>query len=427
MSPIHIDVTELLANELHTGIQRVVRQIVEKGIDASPGSMIPMIAVHGRFYALNAAGLALLHSPPDTSAGARLTDGGIVTRFVKAALASVPPLYDWAQRRYFERKLNDRLKGMIDPAPLALRHGDQVVLIDSFWGGSTTLVAARRARSQGCTVVAVVYDMIPVTHPQFASAQLARAFAPAILKAARICTGFVTISKYCEQVIENFLRERNLTLPVSSFYLGADLVRDPGPTCGADLCPNRFGDDRGRLHIMVGTIEPRKSHAVVIDAFELLWQQGREDRLLVVGKIGWDVEALMARLNSHPELGRRLILMHGASDAVLAQAFDCADAAIMASSVEGFGLPLVEALFRKVPVIASDIPVFREIAGASVLYFTLDDTADLASAVVTMERNAAEFRAAAAAFEWISWDQAVTQFRVAVRTVAASSALAASG
>ena len=122
--------------------------------------------------------------------------------------------------------------------------------------------------------------------------------------------------------------------------------------------------------LMVGTIEPRKGHLQTLDAFEQLWREGEQVNLVIVGNEGWKplpnaerrtIPKIVARLASHPELGKRLFWLKGIDDALLQQVYQ-ASACLMASSEgEGFGLPLIEAAHYGLPVIARDIPVFREV------------------------------------------------------------------
>ena len=141
---------------------------------------------------------------------------------------------------------------------------------------------------------------------------------------------------------------------------------------------------------MVGTIEPRKGHAQALDAFERLWAQGLDVRLAIVGAEGWKglpdsrrrtIPALMARLRSHPELGRRLFVLHGASDAYLDRIYAASVCLLAASEGEGFGLPLIEAARHGIPLLARDLPVFREVAGPHASYFGGADGAALAAAI----------------------------------------------
>jgi glycosyltransferase involved in cell wall biosynthesis len=121
---------------------------------------------------------------------------------------------------------------------------------------------------------------------------------------------------------------------------------------------------------MVGTIEPRKGHIEILDAFQLLWEDKIDCNLVVVGRGGWGVNGLLEILSTHPEVGKRLIWIEHASDEYLDQIYSACCSLIAASYGEGFGLPLIEAAQRKLPIIARDIPVFREVAGEDAYFFS---------------------------------------------------------
>jgi glycosyltransferase involved in cell wall biosynthesis len=133
--------------------------------------------------------------------------------------------------------------------------------------------------------------------------------------------------------------------------------------------------------LMVGTIEPRKGHLQTIKAFEILWQKGLDINLVIVGKEGWtDLEDSQRRtipqiintIKTHKELNKRLFWLSGISDEYLEKIYASSTCFIIASEGEGFGLPIIEAARHKLPIIARDIPVFREIAGDSAYYFPND-------------------------------------------------------
>jgi glycosyltransferase involved in cell wall biosynthesis len=132
---------------------------------------------------------------------------------------------------------------------------------------------------------------------------------------------------------------------------------------------------------MVGTLEPRKRHAQVLDAFELLWEQGLEVELHIVGRRGWLVDQLIERLTQHPRSGQQLVWREDASDEELAEGYASSSALISASAGEGFGLPLIEAARYGLPIIARDLPVFREILGENAFYFSGNEAHDLAQAL----------------------------------------------
>jgi glycosyltransferase involved in cell wall biosynthesis len=134
---------------------------------------------------------------------------------------------------------------------------------------------------------------------------------------------------------------------------------------------------------MVGTLEPRKAHAQALAAFEALWDGGTDVTLVVAGKAGWMVESLVKRLNQHPERGQRLLWIESATDDELQSLYEASSGVLMASQGEGFGLPLVEAATHRRPILARDLPVFREVAGEHATYFSGLSAASLAAALAS--------------------------------------------
>jgi glycosyltransferase involved in cell wall biosynthesis len=87
--------------------------------------------------------------------------------------------------------------------------------------------------------------------------------------------------------------------------------------------------------LMVGTLEPRKGHEQVLDAFEMLWQSDLPVNLVIVGKQGWMVEELADRIRTHSELNKRLFWLEGISDKYLEQVYKVSSSLIAASYGEG--------------------------------------------------------------------------------------------
>ena len=139
----------------------------------------------------------------------------------------------------------------------------------------------------------------------------------------------------------------------------------------------------GPSFLTVGTIEPRKGHAQVLAAFERLWDSGHDLRLVIVGRPGWLVEELLEKLRHHPKLGSLLFWLEDVSDADLERIYGACSCLIAASEGEGFGLPLIEAAQHKLPILARDIPVFREIAGAACRASSKDRTPEALAEAVT--------------------------------------------
>lgn len=136
--------------------------------------------------------------------------------------------------------------------------------------------------------------------------------------------------------------------------------------------------------LMIGTLEPRKAHIDIVNAFDLLWLSGTDYCLVIVGRPGWKTEALQQRLRIHPQLGQRLFWLNNISDEELEILYHHCDGVIAASYAEGFGLPVIEALGHKKPVLARDIAVFHTINTSGISYFPAEsDTATLADHITT--------------------------------------------
>jgi glycosyltransferase involved in cell wall biosynthesis len=98
--------------------------------------------------------------------------------------------------------------------------------------------------------------------------------------------------------------------------------------------------------------------------------------------------------------GGKVIFHNGVSDEEYHRQLEGAVALVSGSQDEGFGIPLVEAMSLGIPVVASDIEIFREIGGSAAIYFDQNDAADFASQVTQIETNAAWMKRSAAAKEW---------------------------
>ena len=201
--------------------------------------------------------------------------------------------------------------------------------------------------------------------------------------------------------------------PALSFRLGTDL---DGPPHWSSIRQARdpFGS---RRFLVVGTVEPRKNHTTILDAFDLLWKEGKEVDLVIAGRYGWSSEQLAERINAHPNFGRSLFWFEDLDDEGLNNEYKRAEALISASFEEGFGLPVVEALSLGTPVLASAIPSHREIGGAYCLYFDPYSSTDLANLVSHFIQGARP-DLSPQDFVWPDWDESTRKFAKAVAELA---------
>jgi glycosyltransferase involved in cell wall biosynthesis len=195
------------------------------------------------------------------------------------------------------------------------------------------------------------------------------------------------------------------------FHLGADLESSI-PSTGL---PSNYVETLRKLHgrttfLQVSTLEPRKAPEQLLDCFELLWAKGIDINLVLVGKKGWLVDRLASRINDHNAFGDRLFWLQGISDEMLDLVYAASTCCIMASYGEGFGLPIVEAAQKKLPVIARDIPVFREVAGTNAYYFKASTPSDLASSIEEwLDLYASRQHPASEGMPCITWSTSAAQ------------------
>lgn len=270
------------------------------------------------------------------------------------------------------------------PDAVELQPGDTLLLLDSGWGFVDEYPPLlRAARAAGAEVVGCLYDLIPLRYPAATALKNSAPFASWFENVLLRCDAIVCISRSVAQDLVAYLREERLAAPanlrIGWWPLGADFGAEAGkePSKTAEqiaAAPTPF-------FMSVGTLEPRKAYSIALDAFEKLWAEGCDARYVIVGRPGWNTQALQRRIWQHREFGRRLFWLDAASDADLSYLYPRARALIFPSFVEGFGMPLIEAAHRGAPVIASDIPVFREVGGDDVTYFDLLDAEALAARI----------------------------------------------
>ncbi len=299
---IVVDVSHISDKDHQTGIQRVVRNIV-RWLYCSDRAGFDVIAVRLQ--------------------GARLVE---------------------AVRWLAGEGLVDAGDGMAgsDGEPIHWRNGDTLLMLDSSWAKiDAYLPLFDQVREHGGKVYCVVYDLLPIRFPRMFVEGGARWFTGWLDKALQHSDGCVCISRAVADELTAYLRVRNADAPqrLGFWHLGCDF----GPATTAKPSERIRKAMRGSTVLMVGTIEPRKNHALVLDAFERLWARGVDTALCIAGKPGWSVGALIPRLREHPEAGRRLRFVDAPDDDELGYAYAHAAGLLLPSVGEGFGLPLIEA------------------------------------------------------------------------------------
>lgn len=244
----------------------------------------------------------------------------------------------------------------------------------------------QRLTEQGLRVIFTVHDLIPLSHPESFMKLSRTGLEEWLHGAVAVADGMVCVSRAVADELRAWVArkapERHRPLPIGYFHHGADLHAD-APPAGWSAAEKQVLDacSARPTFLMVGTLAPHKGHAQTLAAFDLLREQGVDCNLVLVGKEGWRVQTLVDRLHRHPERGHRLFWISNASDSLLTALYGSCACLLAASQAEGFGLPLIEAARHGLPILARDIPVFREVAGQHAFYFRGESPADLACAM----------------------------------------------
>ena len=259
-----------------------------------------------------------------------------------------PPFVDAAGRRIGLVPWHGALGPPLEPGP-----GDTVISAGPDWQRKGRALVDLRAR-HGFRLAVMCYDLLPVVHPEwFFDDDVARfsAYWRAVIPAAdRIFCN----ARCVAQDLRDFAAAERLggvdPVVVPLGYAPPAAPRSL-PDLPAPLSPGRFA-------LFVSTVEPRKGHAVLADAWQALLARGVPQQagfhLVFVGRRGWKVDALLDRLDAlGADPANRFVHLDAAEDALLARLYRDAAFCLYPSRSEGFGLPIIEAMAQGKAVIAS--------------------------------------------------------------------------
>lgn len=375
---LFVDVSDLVREDHRTGIQRLVRAILRE----------------------------MLLNPP---AGFR-----VEPVYVEPGISGF---------RY-ARQFTQGFLGLPDCAlldePISYRSGDYFLGLDlNFAPSMMQGPFLQEMRQAGVSTYFVVYDLLPVRRPQSFPPGAEEPFARWLDVVAQ-GDGAICISRATADDLSGWLAvsgpSRRDPFAIRWFSLGSD-VENSSPTSGVPADASLvLGQCLQRpTFLIVATVEPRKGHSQVLGALDQLWGSGVDVNLVIVGKQGWMVEALAEQLRQHPELTRRLFWLEGISDEYLEKIYAAASCLIVASLADGHCLPMIEAARHGLPIIARDIPVFREIAGEHAQFFQGEAPRDLASALAAwLEKYRHGQHVSSAGIPRLTWRQSAESLKRAL-------------
>jgi len=376
---ILIDISELVKRDAKTGIQRVVRSLLTEMLLNPPAGY--------EVHPVYANQLTL---------GYRYAN-----LFKKKFFAS-----DDQKAKLGESNTNNSEDPVIETQP-----GDIFLGIDL----QADIVQAQKQylsaiRLSGTKVYFVVYDLLPIFFPNAFPSAAEFNHRQWLLEISKF-DGIICISKAVADDYRRWAKSNIPDLPkqfdIAWFHLGAD-IENSVPTTGL---PTNASEVISKISaqpsfVMIGTLEPRKGYGQTLPAFEKLWANGVMVNLVIIGKKGWMVDELVSHIQNHPALNKRLFWLDSISDEYLDQIYSASTCLIAASDGEGFGLPLIEAARRHVPIIARDIAVFKEVAGEHAFYYTANKPEDMTLAIeVWLDLYTKGAHPKSDQMPWLTWQQ----------------------
>ncbi len=337
----------------------------------------------------------------------------------------IEPVYATAEHGYrYARKFTMQFIGcpelLLEDDLIEFRQGDIFLGLDL----QPSMVIARRdfyrqLRNYGVQTSFVVYDLLPISLPnafyQGADVQHHQWLTVVTESDKAICISR-SVAAELEAWSMTHINPEKRPCKIDWFHLGAN-IHASRPSHGLpEDAQNVLLELRNRpTFLMVGTIEPRKCHEQVLAAFEMLWKDQIEVNLVIVGKHGWMMENFVAQLKGHEESGKHLFWLDGITDEFLEKIYASSNCLIAASENEGFGLPLIEAAQKGLPIIARDIPVFREVGGEHIFYFSGFDARNLRDSIIQwLELMSKSEAPSSNHMKWSLWKESTDQLLAAL-------------
>lgn len=232
----------------------------------------------------------------------------------------------------------------------------------------------------------MVHDVIPLDFPDFCTDLTSARYNQEFRAICSNVDYLIWNSEYTKFRSLHWLEKFNIPAPDSkTLLLGADKA---APVTRTKPDPPNF--------VTIGTIEPRKNHALLLDVWKELAgnSQPTMPTLHIIGRRGWMNEDVFRRLDSIRNTPSNIIEHGYISDQEISDLLRNTNGLLFPSFSEGFGFPLVDAMSADVPVVCSDIPAFKEIGNKYPIYVDPTDTPNWIAAIEELctERGHIEFK-----------------------------------
>lgn len=421
MSRIWLDMGDLLAFATTfrrpSGIQRVLFELGRalREAESGDGRELGFVGRRGDdgFVALPWSGIAAVF---EGLAAEEPTSSGNAAGLWRKA---------WRAQWQAVRALADVPRAMLPEPPVpksgpAMAPGDVLLVAGSGWTEPWHLRRVQAACRAGVKVALLVYDLIPLRRPEWTPPAETARFRDWLDGMLDLASVTMAISQATARDLAAYLATRGVPQrEIAVIRLGDGFASPSASGWDASLVPTE------PFALFVSTIEIRKNHALLVEAWRVLLARFGADRvplLVFAGREGALVGDLMRQLRASKFQDGRVRLLPQASDGTVAELYRRCDFTLFPSLYEGWGLPVTESLAAARPCLASSATSVPEAGGSLARYFdplNLEDAvrviggtiADPAGLAAWAERVRAEFRP-------VPWSRTAAEVADAIRSAA---------
>ena len=238
-------------------------------------------------------------------------------------------------------------------------------------------------------VVVTAHDLMYLHHPQFLAPEWVDRLMRGTEELARQATLWICVSAHTrDELCRRFGVPAGRTMVV---HHGVDARFHGAAGRAAESAAVRERMQLGTrpYFLFLGSVEPKKNLALLLDADGQAAQAGVEADLVVAGRAGWGSDAVRAAAARHPTLEGRVHFPGFVAADDLPGLVGGARAMVLPSRYEGFGMPVVEAMAAGTPVLCSDRGALPEVAGGAALLVDADDEARLCALLLEVDSDPA--------------------------------------
>lgn len=247
------------------------------------------------------------------------------------------------------------------------RSGDTYLILGNSWGKARiTDILAEVKTTKRIKIAHIIFDMIPVVRPDYFERTFTLQYSSEMEKVLKSSDLIFSISQHTTRDVQSFCSLKKIKTPkIATVRLGDDITHLEIKIPIDRLAGQRFV-------LCVGTIEIRKNHKLLINAWQDLRNTMGDDvpKLVLVGRHGWLVDELISLFQTDHYLKKDVVWLRDISDHQVSWLYQNALFTVYPSLYEGWGLPVAESLALGQICLASNSSSIPEIGGPIVKYFS---------------------------------------------------------